>query len=165
MSCQSCSTSKWPKLFRKFHQIKKTKITFWNSKVISRSTIAFFSNIHINPWIGHHALPPPPTYTPPPTFSSFDMSKTRNEMLLEKKGTNFIFWPLLLRYPQTCLKLGGRAAWSYVVGVVINQSAHAIYHITDNWNPVLIIHHPLQKNKYAQTCFYSKIIRMNSKTN
>ena len=56
--------------------LKKNEITFCNpSKVISRSTIAKFSNLHISPWIGHHATPPPPP--PLPNLQlSFDMYKT-----------------------------------------------------------------------------------------
>ena len=35
-------------------------------------------------------------------------------------------------YPQTCLKLGGRVTQTSGIDSQINQSAHDIYHITDN---------------------------------
>ena len=58
-------------------------------------------------------------------------------MLKAKKiGMNFICSPLIGRYPQTCLKLGGTVTQTSVVDVLVTQSARAraIYYTTGNYH-------------------------------
>ena len=47
---------------------------------------------------------------------------------------------LIVRYPQTCLKLGCRVTQTYVVAIFFYQSTHAIYHIKSNFRSDDVLH-------------------------
>ena len=57
-------------------------------------------------------------------------------MLPVKIGPKYIFRPLILGYPETCLTLGEGVTQTSVVAVLAYQSTHTIYHIKQS---VLVI--------------------------
>ena len=90
MFYQSCNTSKWPKLFRKYHQIKKK----WNNilKPLEGQLLQSFQiYILVHGSVTMHP-PPPSTYSPPPIlFKLWYVQNMKWDVTSKKNGRTLYF--------------------------------------------------------------------------